>query len=170
MVTMALAIAVSLFSLGLLLGAGWLAWGVCDVDRRARLGQSRLIALTAAYQDAQRLASSRARFRRRQQTVEQVFATGTTGMESAHRSLSERFGSGYKASGFYDRVRRLNSQLGRGVSGLLAPESRRRSESLADWEKRQHLDTPDSSRQLDSGRTFEGEHSRHHPDEHSDRD
>lgn len=170
MLTIVLATAVVLLSLGLLLGAGWLALRGYDVGRRAAYGQERIDALAAAYKDAQRLASSRARFRRRQQTVEQAFATGATGMESAHRSLAERFGSGYKASGFYDRVRRLNSQLGRGVSGLLAPESRKRSESLDDWEKRQSRHTPDASRQLERGRIIEGERLTDDLDEPSGRD
>lgn len=133
-------------ALGLLVLAGWLAiqWQV--VEERAGLAQSRLKTLAAAYEDAERLAAARTRFRRRQKAVEGALATGTTGLESAHRSLAGRMGSTYAGEPFYARVRRFNSHIGRSVSALLAPKTRRHSESLDAWRARQRDDHDADSR------------------------
>lgn len=121
----------------LLLGlAAWLGVQWQAIQARVRLAQSRLKTLMAAYEDAERLAAARTRFRRRQKAVEGALATGTTGLESAHRSLAGRMGSAYAGEPFYARVRRFNSQVGRSVSALLAPKSRRHSESLDEWRQR----------------------------------
>lgn len=127
---------VVIVALGLLGLAGWLAVQWQAIEARVRLAQSRLQTLSAAYEDAERLATARARFRRRQKAVEGALATGTTGLETAHRSLSDRLGSAYGSQPFYARVRRFNSQIGRSVSALLAPTRRRHSESLEEWRRR----------------------------------
>lgn len=146
-------IGVVIVALGLLFIASWLAFQWQAVEARVQLAQSRLQTLMAAYEDAERLAAARTRFRRRQQAVEGALAAGTSGLEDAHRSFSSRLGGAYDGQPFYARVRRFNSQFGRSVSALFAPESRRHSESLDEWRARQSddYDADDRNRPVERG-------------------
>lgn len=121
----------------LLLGfAAWLGVQWQAIQARVQLARSRLTTLQAAYEDAERLAAARTRFRRRQQAVEGALATGTTGLEDVHRSLAGHGSGGDGGGSFYARLRRLNGRVGRSVSALFAPRQRRHSESLAEWRER----------------------------------
>lgn len=128
--------ALGITALALLCAAGWLMWQWYGLGRRVELAESRLSTLAAAYEDAERLANARLRFRRRQQAVEGALASGTSGLENAHRSLAGRLGSRYRGQSFYQRVQRLNRGIGRGLSAIMAPKARRRSESLDEWKQR----------------------------------
>lgn len=99
---------------------------------------ARFHVLTGGYGQAGLLAEAREGFRRRQRKVEQAVATGTVGIETAHRTLAHHLGSRHAGgAGFYAGIRALNSGLGRALSDLFAPKPRKHSESLAEWRSRQ---------------------------------
>lgn len=127
--------ALTLLGLAAWLGVQWQA-----IQARVQLARSRLTTLQAAYEEAERLAAARTRFRRRQQAVEGALATGTSGLENVHRSLASHDSEAYGANTFYARVRRFNSQAGRSISALFAPRRRRHSESLDEWRERVEQD------------------------------
>ncbi len=127
-------VAVSIAFVALIVAAIRLNMAVADTRARFRV-------LAAGYGDAGLLVDARKRFRRRQESVEQVVDTGTVGLQTAHRTISGWFGKQNTGEGVYDNVRAFNRNLGRTVSGLFAPGPRKRSESLEEWRAKQDSST-----------------------------
>ena len=122
--------AVSLALVVVIVAAIRLNMAIADTRERFRV-------LAAGYGDAGLLVSARNRFRRRQESVEQVVDTGTVGLQTAHRTISGWFGTQHSADGIYDNVRAFNRNVGRALSGLFAPGPKKRSESLQEWREKQ---------------------------------
>lgn len=104
------------------------------LDRAVRMSHARLRVLGVGHGDARLLLGARRRFRRRQQTVENVVDTGTIGVQSAHRTIGGLFGADPQAgAGVYDNVRAFNRNIGRTLSSLFAPGPKQHTERLATW-------------------------------------
>ena len=123
-------VAVSIAFVALIVAAIRLNMAVADTRARFRV-------LAAGYGDAGLLVDARKRFRRRQESVEQVVDTGTVGLQAAHRTISGWFGKQNTGEGVYDNVRAFNRNIGRTVSGLFAPGPKKHSESLDEWREKQ---------------------------------
>lgn len=122
--------AVAIAFVAVIVAAVRLNMAIADTRERFRV-------LAAGYGDAGLLVSARNRFRRRQESVEQVVDTGTVGLQTAHRTISGWLGSQHSADGIYDNVRAFNRNVGRALSGLFAPGPKKHSESLEEWRENQ---------------------------------